>query len=50
MGVTRNGDPVIAFTYRKVRPESLSPIDGLGVTAPDVILSQVRRSRRIGRV
>ena len=50
MGVTHNGDPVIAFTYRKVRPESLSPIDGLGVTAPDVILSQVRRSRKIGRV
>ena len=50
MGVTHNGDPVIAFTYRKVRPEALSPIKGSPENAPDVIFGKVRRSRRIGRV
>ena len=50
MGVTHNGDPVIAFTYRKVRPEALSPIKGSPENAPDVIFGKVRRSSRIGRV
>lgn len=46
VGIAGKGDPVIAFTYRKVRPEDLEP------AAPDSMIDtgNIRRSRFIGRV
>jgi hypothetical protein len=46
VGVTKAGDPVIAFTCRGVRPEDLQPAKPNSL--PDI--SKVRRSRFIGRV
>lgn len=49
VGVKKSGDPIIAFTYRKVDANHLTPqktVDG----DPFVIMEQVRKSRKIGRV
>jgi hypothetical protein len=46
LGVTKTGDPIVGFTYRKVDPAHLRPTNGQQL--PDA--TQIRKSRFIGRV
>ena len=49
VGTTKNGDPIIAFTYRAVIADQLTPLktnDG----DPFEIMNKVRKSRNAGRV
>lgn len=51
VGVTHNGDPIIAFTYRRVAATTLQPmVRPIDANTPSGILARVRRSRKIGRV
>ena len=48
VGVTHNGDPIIAYTHRSVRPEALS--EAKDENDPTALMGKVRKSRKIGRV
>ena len=46
VGVHPNGDPIVGFTYRKVRPEALK----VAQTAKFPDMHRIRRSRFVGRI
>ena len=48
IGNTKNGDPIIAFTYRGVDPQHLTP--SYSAHDPYKIFDATRKSRKIGRV
>lgn len=52
VGVTSTRDPIVAFTYRAVRPEALTPVTGEARDKYALLFdgSAFKRSRFVGRV